>query len=152
MRPTTRDQPPRRWRYEWVGAPLLLALPMVLSLAHRESPPRPSARAMGASTAVDAGSKISDDRAAESPCWPTEIRRDPFMHADKGLAPEVPRAHADPRPNLRLGAILYGRAPAAIINGTPCREGDLVGGFRVVRIERTLVVVEAGGNTMELVP
>jgi hypothetical protein len=46
---------------------------------------------------------------------------------------------------LRPTSIVVGPFPRAMINGTLVREGDSVGGFRVLKIESHGIVVERGG-------
>jgi hypothetical protein len=53
--------------------------------------------------------------------------------------------------SLTLQSTLMGAQPLAMINGAEAREGSLVEGFRVVKIEARKVIVEREGVTLAIV-
>ncbi len=104
-------------------------------------------------------------RPSEEVPWPTSWSRDPFTRLFKEPTPVPPpllSAAPSPTPTpaptketpsqFRVGAILYGTTPVALINGVICKEGDVIGGHRVQRIERESVVLEIQGTTLVLTP
>jgi hypothetical protein len=88
--------------------------------------------------------------------WPIELRRDLFAGAEEPQPPrpaptvDVAAIRRDAAKNLKLVALIQGTPPRAVINGEPATEGDLLQGFRVLRITRDGVVVMKQGVTVEL--
>jgi hypothetical protein len=96
--------------------------------------------------------------------WPMELARDPFTSplvfppptAPVITPPEVEdeakiRAAKTEelvraiRANVKLNGTFLGAQPQAIINGKPCRVGDMVHGFEIKRIGARDVIVEKDG-------
>lgn len=74
-----------------------------------------------------------------------------------GEVPLPPAAPVPPKPLLVLNGIVWGSVPAAVLEGIPGREGQVVlrlgesdGVFRVYRIERGTVVVTGLDTTWTL--
>ncbi|MDH3258471.1 MAG: hypothetical protein OEM19_03275, partial [Deltaproteobacteria bacterium] len=82
--------------------------------------------------------------------------RNPFMPLEKPLSGAVSRKKAqNTQPFSTLSLVLSGilksdRGFCAIINGIRCVEGNVVSGWRVVKIEAYRVWVERGGKKRKL--
>ncbi len=63
------------------------------------------------------------------------------------IVPENLRRAADA---LRLQGTVMGTAPTAVVNGREVKEGDVVGGFGVVKIETGGIVVERDGVRLRI--
>ena len=89
--------------------------------------------------------------------WPVVVERDPF-HSDRVIPPNnAPNPKADAaalaeeaRQTLRFTGSILGDQPKAIVNGRLYRKGDLVGGFRILQIEKHQIVVERDGVSVRL--
>ena len=68
----------------------------------------------------------------------------------KPEGPTVQMLIADVRANLSLRATMIGPRPIAIINGQTHHIGDVVGGYRITRIEQRRIVVSRDGIDLEM--
>ncbi len=79
------------------------------------------------------------------------VASDPAPLQSNVAAPAVPPpAPADPAPRLVLQFTMLGTNPSALINSRVVHVGDVVEGYRVVRIEAVSVTLERDGNTYPL--
>jgi hypothetical protein len=97
---------------------------------------------------------------------PREGPRDLFRLPQVAQSPEPDEAAPQSRPEstdtprrirvrdlasgLRLQAVMLGREPRAVINGSTLREGQSVEGFRLLRVERRHVDLDMDGVVVRL--
>ena len=88
--------------------------------------------------------------------WPSHIDHDPFERVVVGLLVVPPVEQAPPKPSsqevkrqasleLSLQAILLGQPSEAMINGRRYREGQIVGRYEIIAIDRRAVHLERDG-------
>lgn len=131
---------------------LALAVVLLGVLAARMNPRTASGSAPVAPAAaeIDPDGAADELRSPQDPAWPAGLRRDLF-HRDMPVAESIADA-APPitEPQLRVGSILLGQPPRAVINDTVVQEGDFVDGYQVKRIERREVVLERNGHSLSI--
>jgi hypothetical protein len=117
---------------------------------------------------ADAADSTTGDAALEYPApvartrlarvvvdWPVVVERDPFR-SDRVIPPaqahntDAAAVAEQARQSLRFTGSILGDQPKAIVNAKLYRKGDLVGGFRIVEIEKREIVVERGGVSVRL--
>jgi predicted component of type VI protein secretion system len=84
--------------------------------------------------------------------WPHGIAHDPFRASRSEPVPDAEAFRREAAARLRVGGILFGSSPTVLINGVARKEGEIVEGFRLLRIRRDTVVLEQSGESIELQP
>jgi hypothetical protein len=124
--------------------------------------PQPTPSATVTPTGAGRGVKPSAATVKVPSIASAAFRRDPFTSAvvfpPKPVVDPTKPVQVDvnaeviaaAKKELRLTAIVVGEKPLAIISGQTCREGDMVGRFRVERIGQFEVVLEQRGVRVRL--
>jgi hypothetical protein len=132
----------------------------VVSPIGRPEGPTENARA---ATATDHGPAQALDqqlleRAAQHPAFRADRRRSANAYdPTRAVTPDSQPAPPIPKPSLSVSGIVWGQEPAAVVEGLPgvegqivLRRGDSAAGFRVLRIDGERVVIRGMDTTWRL--
>ena len=111
--------------------------------------PAPAAARLPDAAAGDPVQPQSEWEPRQTITWPMGLSRDPFV-GQAVVLDDSDNIQREIKRRLHLGGILYSSSPQALINGVPCKIGDLVEGFKIESIDRQKVVLEKDGVRVEL--
>jgi hypothetical protein len=145
-------------RIALVAAGLLLGIAALLLVS------RGLRAAAGGSAVPAAAAPESRGRGGEKeppPRWQSFLRPGektapprPVVHVALGVSNPFDRPQGAPRPagnpGFRLQGISTGVRAVALVSGRAVREGDSLGGYRVVRIARSAVTLAGPGGRIDL--